>query len=793
MESKPRLVDAPQDLAEFLAATLPHPYHVLLTAIHPTRKGAPTECDPDIDAWIAEHSGTDNCYWAINPPMAPQNKKAEETDILCVLRLHVDLDPRKPRPIEDPKQLHKAERARILRLLFEKRPEGVPEPSFVIDSGGGYQAFWDLEVPIEINGEVEAITAAKAFNKQLERLFGGDACHNLDRVMRCPWSINIPNQNKVAKGRERAPAKLIHWTGAKYSLDLFQPANTGSTDVEIPETVERLKSVDDLDQWKVPDRVKVVIVMGHDPDQPKKGDDSRSAWLFDCVCQLVRANVPDGLIYSVITDPGFKIAESVLEASNPDRYAKKQIRSAKEAAESEWLARLNQQHAVIKNLGGRCLVVSEVYDPVMDRYRLTKQSFTDFKNAYCNKFEMVPNAKGELRPVPVGKWWLDHGKRREFDRIIFAPELDIPGAYNLWQGFGVAATAGDRHLSLLRHIAHNICREKVPDDALEKPSAEAFPKYHYLLGWLANTVQNPAQPGYTAIVMRGKQGTGKSFFAKAFGKLFGRHFLHVSHASQVGGNFNGHLRDTIVAFGDECFYATDARHTAAIKTLVTEETIVIETKGVDAESAPNYCHLILATNGGWAVRIPGDDRRFFMIDVSEDHRRDEAYFAAIDKDLEAGGYESLLHLLRHYSLDGWHVREFPLTEEKGEAVDLDMLRQALRDSLDDGIYPWAAFGNGKERTDYFTTRQLVSWLNRQRWDDADPSQTAGLLLRSMQWPKTSETVSQARWRYPKTSEEVAAMRAAFTKATGWGGKWHEDGLFKRPPEEGGEAARKGSQ
>ena len=98
-------------------------------------------------------------------------------------------------------------------------------------------------------------------------------------------------------------------------------------------SVPRLTSVDDLDRWDVPDRVRVLIVQGRHPDEVKERDDSRSAWLFEVVCTLVRKNVPDNVIYSVITDPEFAISASVLDKGSPancHRYAVRQIEQGKE-------------------------------------------------------------------------------------------------------------------------------------------------------------------------------------------------------------------------------------------------------------------------------------------------------------------------------------------------------------------------------------------------------------------------------------------------------------------------------
>src|SRR5690606_8158768 len=149
-----------------------------------------------------------------------------------------------------------------------------------------------------------------------------------------------------------------------------------------------------------------------------------------------------------------------------------------------------------------------------------------------------------------------------------------------------------------------------------------------------------------AVVMRGGRGTGKSFFAKMFGRLFGRHFLQVANSQHLVGNFNAHLRDSVVVFGDEAFYAGDKKHESILKTLVTEENIVIEGKGVDAEPSRNYVHLILASNDEWVVPAGLDERRFFVIEMGEGHKQDHAYFKTIKQDLEAGGFENLLHFLR---------------------------------------------------------------------------------------------------------------------------------------------------
>ncbi|MCP4900927.1 MAG: hypothetical protein GY906_28500 [bacterium] len=636
----------------------------VLTCIEASQKGITTKAFPagdnqaaDAEAWIKEWSGRRNIYFSVAEVMQAEDKKAERENIANVHWLHVDIDAQQGDLL--------SELQRIKTLCTTKLPTGVPKPTVVIYSGGGYQCFWRLAEPIPVQGSTDVANEVARYNKQLEIIFGGDSCSDVSRIMRLPGTQNIPSARKIQKGRVQVEAKIQSFTKKSHALTDFSMAAEVGKDanvngIEISGNVPRLATVDDLDQWSVVDRVKVIIVNGNDPDTPKDGDSSRSAWLFDCVCQLVRHHVPDDVIYSVITDPGFPIAASVLEANNPDRYAKKQIVSAKEAVESEWLHKLNTRFAVIGNIGGKCRVIEEVHDGILDRHRLVKQSFGDFKNRFLNQFEMVPSGKkGNLRPEAVGQWWLKHPRRREFDRLVFEPGRDIEGAYNLWRGYHYNALPGNNHESYLDHIKYVICKGNETH-------------YEYLIKWMARTVQKPAQPGHTAVVMRGRQGTGKGFFAENFGRLFGRHFLHVSNANHLAGQFNSHLRDAIVVFGDESFHAGNRDHESSLKTLITERTINIEAKGVDAEVCPNYTHLIMASNSDWVVPVGPSDRRFFVLDVSEEHMQDREFFGKIAHDLENSGFENLLHYLLNLDLAGFNVEKIPMSIARQTQVNSTM-------------------------------------------------------------------------------------------------------------------------
>lgn len=614
----------------------------VLTAISLDKKNITTSTFRSADRakeWLEEHGKTRNVYFSVNTTRTDVVKKPLREDVQSMDWLHVDVDPRAGEDIQE-------EQKRILALLSEHKPE----PTLIIFSGGGYQGFWKLKEPFWIDGKQAEYEQAKRYNLALERKFGADPCHNVDRIMRLPGTLNRPDSRKRKKGRKIALAHVVTWNGTAYPLDTFQPAPepaaTPTVSVTAPQQVKRVQDINTLSLGSL---CRIVIVQGNDPDNPQRFE-SRSHALFYVCCEMVRAKIADDVIYSVITDPGFKISESVLDkGSSSERYALRQIKQARENAIHPQLQELNDRYAVV-SFSGKIRVIYEERDQVLDRHRLVKMSFEDFRNLYVNrKVQVGTNAQGDPMYMPLGKWWLAHPNRRQYEGIAFAPGREVDGFYNLWRGFAVDPKPGDEHQLYLEHIHQNVCNG----------DAELF---KYVLGWMARTVQKPDTAGQTALVLRGDQGVGKGFLAKMFGALFGRHFLHVSSSQRLTGNFNAHLRDCVLLFADEAFYAGDKRHASTLKTLVTEDSIMVEPKGVDSEMVANCLHIIMASNEDWVVPAGMNERRFCVLDVGNERRQNPSYFGNIARTMREGGYQTLLHYLLNYDLSTYNVRALPHTD-----------------------------------------------------------------------------------------------------------------------------------
>lgn len=618
----------------------------------------------EMEEWLRSRCGKQNLYFHVNRTAKAVSRKAQKDEIAYLDWLHVDLDPRPGEDID-------LERKRALKLLQKSEPP----PSCIIDSGGGYQAFWRVREPVPLDGTRQASDEVERYTRQLEVDFGADHCHNVDRVMRLPFTNNIPNKRKLAKGRVEAATDLVEMNDFSYGLESFRQAPrkdavepTGKApEIHIGEEIERVASLEDLG---ITDELQAVIVQGMDPDESHRLP-SRSEWVWKAINEMIRQNVPDGKIFAILMDPDFGISSHVLEQSHPGQYAKVQIAKAHDKMSHPMLAEMNERFSVIENVGNKCRVVTELWDEVMERSRISIMSFEDLKKGWMHRLVEIKTHTGNKR-VQAGTWWLSNPKRRQYQTMVFSPSRDVPGSFNLWRGFAVRPAEGDCGL-FLDHVRENMCHG---DEKL----------YSFLLMWMARAVQEPGRPGEVAVVLRGEMGTGKTFFATEFGALFGRHYVQVSDPKHLVGHFNAHLQDCVILFGDEAFYAGDIRHNAVLKSLVTSPVLTIEPKGVDVVLVPNCLHIIMASNSQWVVPAGHSERRYFVLDMGEEHMQDTGYFAAIGEQMASGGREALLHHLKSIDISGFDFRRVPQTAalQDQKHLSLNIEEQWWHSRLDDG-------------------------------------------------------------------------------------------------------------
>ncbi len=309
----------------------------VLTAISLDKKTIETKTFHDdgdkqkaLREWLERVGKDRNCYFSVNPCVGDMDKKPARENVKSLTWLHVDVDSRAGEDLAQEKQ-------RIANLL-EKPPAGIPKPTVTIFSGGGYQGFWRLKEPMAIGGQEALYKEAARYNQQLELDFGADECHNVDRIMRLPGTINRPDERKKKKGRVETLATVISFDESRvYDLGEFKQAPAQETEsyrVEVDEA--NVLKVDDVYSIQgISDLCKQVIVQGDDLDAPIGSTGarfpSRSEAVFFVCCECCRAKLDDNTIYSILMDKDKGISKSITEKGrNASDYAKRQIERARE-------------------------------------------------------------------------------------------------------------------------------------------------------------------------------------------------------------------------------------------------------------------------------------------------------------------------------------------------------------------------------------------------------------------------------------------------------------------------------
>jgi phage/plasmid-associated DNA primase len=164
-----------------------------------------------------------------------------------------------------------------------------------------------------------------------------------------------------------------------------------------------------------------------------------------------------------------------------------------------------------------------------------------------------------------------------------------------------------------------------------------------------------------------KQGTGKTTLGWVMVKIFGpRHGALVDDKERLTGRFTDWLEQVSFILAEEIMWARDHKTADKLKSLITGDTMQIERKYSTCRQIPNRLHVMMTTNHDHAIPAGVGDRRYFVLDVSDEHACDKAWFGRLYQDLNNGGTGEFLDFLQSLQLGDWHPREMLKTAEATE-------------------------------------------------------------------------------------------------------------------------------
>lgn len=282
----------------------------------------------DLAAFIDANQGRNNLYFVANRPRADLLSSPTEEEMDAYLAIIADVDlPTRPLPDAN------ADLTAYLHLNGQPLPHDQtvydatlaainavnPPPTAVVWSGGGFQAFWRFSAPAPLDLEPQISAQIVALADAL----GGDHVQNVNRLMRLPGTVNVPNKKKRAEQRVPTDALLLyaHWDRT------YAPNATPEPPAAPPPTVDPLASLPK--EW-------AQRIRDGSTSHLKGKDRSRSAAVWAVVCYLLRRDWAPEAILTVLTNPDLGISAHVLDQGNPEAYARRQIADAQAKLESDF-------------------------------------------------------------------------------------------------------------------------------------------------------------------------------------------------------------------------------------------------------------------------------------------------------------------------------------------------------------------------------------------------------------------------------------------------------------------------
>jgi hypothetical protein len=257
--------------------------------------------------FLAEHDGTRNLYYSVNPTKRPVGKKATKADIAAADFVHADLDPHDDEASDAAKE-------RYLKAISQR----APKPTAIVDSGNGIQALGRLEPPVQ-PGNFDLVEVR---NKEIMLALGGTAeTFNIDRILRLPGTTNLPNKKKQKAGRIRCATGLLEFSNVAHPLDAFGPWIAAAA----KQTVEVIgaQRISDDDRSDEDELLRTIS----DGGAGRHGA-SRSEAVFYVVCEMLRRGYASDAIAQALLDRANRISDHIYDQSAPRQYAERQVREA---------------------------------------------------------------------------------------------------------------------------------------------------------------------------------------------------------------------------------------------------------------------------------------------------------------------------------------------------------------------------------------------------------------------------------------------------------------------------------
>lgn len=206
-----------------------------------------------------------------------------------------------------------------------------------------------------------------------------------------------------------------------------------------------------------------------------------------------------------------------------------------------------------------------------------------------------------------------------FDRVVPTPQGTM---VNQWRGFEVKPCPQSVSADEVRPFL---------DYVMEVVANGNQKAYDWILDWCADILQCPADKPGTSLVLVGVQGAGKTFLGEhILGRIIGEsHYVQMNSIESLTNKFNQLADNKIFTQCDEAIHSYQKDIASRLKSIITDKTMTVEPKGVNAFKKPNHMRILFTSNDEQAaifIDPTPHERRFTVQKVSECRAGDLEYW-----------------------------------------------------------------------------------------------------------------------------------------------------------------------
>ena len=283
---------------------------------------------------------------------------------------------------------------------------------------------------------------------------------------------------------------------------------------------------------------------------------------------------------------------------------------------------MNKYHSYVID-GGKARIYREVNKYIQSVEISAFRGWCANKNVHLTSTD--PEGKTETKELKLYEFWYTNRDRFEYTSVDFDPSKTFNrndrsiDSHNMWRGW---ETIGKKPATLaevravkdvLRFIYEIICNRNMTH-------------FYWVMSWIADLIQNPADPKGVALVLIGPKGIGKTFFGEMICSLVGDKYSFITaDKNDIFGGFNGHLSNLMFMVYEEAVWAENCQIEAILKVFITGKRRPSQAKYHDTKMINNYLRSLILANPGWAVPVSLDERRYMILNPSVDRMKDLVY------------------------------------------------------------------------------------------------------------------------------------------------------------------------